>query len=84
MQVQLVIFSAQKDGCSPAEWEDGAGGGSFGRGHGGDPPCARFAVADGATETYDSAALGQSADRLVHVAGTGRRDRGIRTWSATP
>ena len=55
MQVQLVIFSEQKDGCSPADWEDGAGGGSFGRGHDGDPPCARFAVADGATETYDSA-----------------------------
>ena len=55
MQVQLVIFSEQKDGCSPADWEDGAGGGSFGRAQGGDPPCARFAVADGATETYDSA-----------------------------
>ena len=55
MQVQLVIFSEQKDGCSPADWEDGAGGGSFGPAQGGDPPCARFAVADGATETYDSA-----------------------------
>ena len=62
MQVQLVIFSASKDGCAPADWEDGAGGGSFGRGHGGDPACARFAVADGATETYDS---GRWADQLI-------------------
>ena len=62
MQVQLVIFSAQKDGYAPADWEDGAGGGSFDRGHGGDPACARFAVADGATETYDS---GRWADQLI-------------------
>jgi Protein phosphatase 2C len=62
MQVQLVIFSAQKDGCSPADWEDAAGGGSFGRGHGGDAPCARFAVADGATEAYDS---GRWASQLI-------------------
>jgi hypothetical protein len=62
MQVQLIIFSAPKDGCSPADWEDGAGGGPFGRGHSGDPACARFAVADGATETYDS---GRWADQLI-------------------
>lgn len=62
MQVQLVIFSAQKDGYSPADWEDGAGGCSFGRGQGGDPPCARFAVTDGATETYDS---GRWANQLI-------------------
>jgi hypothetical protein len=56
MQVQLVVFSAPKEGYAPAEWEDGAGGGSFGAGatHGGAPPRARFAVADGATETYES------------------------------
>jgi len=62
MQVQLVIFSTPKDGYSPADWEDGAGGGSFGRGRGGDPACARFAVADGATETYDS---GRWANQLI-------------------
>jgi len=54
MQVQLVVFSTQKDGYSPAEWEDGAGGGVFGGAPGADPPYARFAIADGATETYDS------------------------------
>lgn len=62
MQVQLVIFNAQKDGCLPADWEDGAGGGAFGGGPAGDPAWARFAVADGATESYDS---GRWANQLI-------------------
>lgn len=62
MQVQLVIFSEPKDGYAPGDWEDGGGGGAFGRGPGADPACARFAVADGATETYDS---GRWASQLI-------------------
>jgi hypothetical protein len=54
MQVQIVVFSAPKEGYSPGEWEDGAAGGSFGGMRGGDPPRVRFAIADGATETYES------------------------------
>jgi hypothetical protein len=54
MQVQLVVFSAPKQGYTPGEWEDGAAGGSYRGTRGGDPPCVRFAVADGATETYES------------------------------
>jgi hypothetical protein len=62
MQVQIVVFSAPKEGYEPAEWEDGAAAGAFGaapfgaRGEagGGDPPRVRFAVADGATESYDT------------------------------
>src|SRR5271170_2734679 len=56
MQVQFVVYSAPKEGCAPGEWEDGAGDGSFlaHAAHGGDVPWIRFAVADGATETYES------------------------------
>jgi hypothetical protein len=54
MHAQLVVFSCPKEGCPPADWEDGAAGGTFGGTRGGDPPVVRFAVADGATETYES------------------------------
>jgi hypothetical protein len=54
MPVQLVVFSAPKEGYTPDEWEDGAAGGTFGGPRPGDPPGVRFAVADGATETYES------------------------------
>lgn len=54
MQLQLVIYSGPKEGYSPAEWEDGAAGGTFRSERGGDPSIVRFAVADGATETYES------------------------------
>jgi hypothetical protein len=59
MHVQLVIFSAPKDGYEPGEWEDGACGGAFGRGGAfgsgaaSAEPSGRFVVADGATEAYD-------------------------------
>jgi hypothetical protein len=53
MHVQPVIFHAPKQGYSPDEWEDGAKGGFFGVNRDGDP-LVRFAVADGATETYES------------------------------
>lgn len=55
--MQLAVFQAPKEGAERGEWEDGAAGGSFGgAGRGADPPMARFAVADGATETYESRA----------------------------
>ncbi len=85
MQIQLVVFSTQKDGYSPDEWEDGAGGGAIGGVPGQDPPDARFAVADGATETYDSR---RWANQLItsflspgHDGG-GRPDLGRGTMSA--
>lgn len=54
MYAQIVVFQAPKEGYLEGEWEDGAAGGSFGAARGGDPPVARFAVADGATETYEA------------------------------
>ena len=56
MQVQRVTFSAPKEGYRPGEWEDGAADGPLGGVRGGDPPIFRFAVADGATEAYESSA----------------------------
>jgi hypothetical protein len=56
MQAQVVVFSTQKDGNAPHEWEDGAACGSFGDTHGAGPSVVRFAVMDGATETYESRA----------------------------
>jgi hypothetical protein len=53
-RVQVVVFSAPKDGYLPTEWEDGAAAGSFGGSGGGEPSTVRFVVADGATETYES------------------------------
>lgn len=53
MHVQLNVYSAPKEGYRPGEWEDGGAGGAGG-GRGADPAICRFAVADGATETYDS------------------------------
>lgn len=47
MPTQVVIFSAPKVGYQPAEWEDGGGYGPEGS-------TLRFAVADGATEGYES------------------------------
>ena len=54
MHVLSVIFSAAKEGYRPEEWEDGAAAGARGLAPGGDPPAFRFAVADGATESYES------------------------------
>lgn len=54
MRVLPVIFSAPKEGYAPGEWEDGAAAGPRGWTPGGDPPAFRFAVADGATESYAS------------------------------
>jgi hypothetical protein len=49
MQIQMVTFSESKDGNTPEEWQDGAGGGVFGEANG----TARFIVVDGATQAYD-------------------------------
>jgi len=55
MQAEIVVFSAPKEGYAAGEWEDGAAGGYIPSSRPGDPPLVRFAVADGATETYESA-----------------------------
>jgi hypothetical protein len=56
MYLQTVIFTAPKDGNAPSEWEDAAGWSGAARSG---PPAAapdraRFAVADGASEGFDS------------------------------
>ena len=48
MQIQMVTFSAVKDGNAPGEWQDGACGGVAADGRWG-----RFVVLDGATTAYD-------------------------------
>ena len=50
MQLQVVTFSAVKDGNAPEEWQDGAYGGVTGDGTG----MARFVVLDGATGSFDA------------------------------
>jgi hypothetical protein len=52
VQIQMVTFSAAKDGNAPAEWQDGASGGVVANGTGA-PSRARFVVLDGATTAYD-------------------------------
>ena len=52
MQIQMVTFSAAKDGNAPGEWQDGACGGVIPDGTGA-PHRARFVVLDGATTAYD-------------------------------
>jgi len=52
MHIQMVTFSAVKDGNEPGEWQDGAGGGVIADGTG-VPRRARFVVLDGATTAYD-------------------------------
>jgi hypothetical protein len=52
MYIQMVTFSAAKDGNAPGEWQDGAGGGVIPDGTG-VPRRARFVVLDGATTAYD-------------------------------
>src|SRR5215471_19707030 len=52
MYIQMVTFSAVKDGNAPGEWQDGAGGGVIADGTG-VPRRARFVVLDGATTAYD-------------------------------
>jgi hypothetical protein len=48
MQIQMVTFSAVKDGNAAGEWQDGACGGVAA-----DGSWARFVVLDGATTAYD-------------------------------
>src|SRR5262249_46600256 len=48
MQIQMVTFSAAKDGNAPGEWQAGACGGVAA-----DGSWARFVVLDGATTAYD-------------------------------
>jgi hypothetical protein len=91
MQVQMVAFSAQKDGNAPGEWEDGVCEGVFGAppALGLDPPRARFIVLDGATEAYD---VRRWVDQLVtsFMSSDGSRGTGppelnraaMRTWFA--
>src|SRR3978361_1548065 len=52
MQIQMVTFSAAKDGNAPGEWQDGCSGGVIPDGTGA-PHRARFVVLDGATTAYD-------------------------------
>jgi hypothetical protein len=52
MQIQMVTFSAAKDGNAPGEWQDGACGGVVSDGTGA-PRRARFVVLDGASGAYD-------------------------------
>jgi hypothetical protein len=54
MQVQLVVFSAPKEGDEPSQWEDGACGGVFRNGAGAEPSHGRFIVVDGATEGWET------------------------------
>jgi hypothetical protein len=61
MYIQMVTFSAVKDGNAPGEWQDGAGGGVIADGTG-VPRRARFVVLDGATTAYDPA---RWVDQLV-------------------
>ncbi len=53
MHAQIVVYSTQKEGYDPAEWEDGAASDPY-AGARGDSSAVRFAVADGATETYEA------------------------------
>jgi hypothetical protein len=87
MYAQIVVFQAPKEGYSQGEWEDGAVGGSFEGARGGDPPVARFAVADGATETYEAKVwvrhlLGSfmAADRAGAVSGPALERGSMSTW----
>jgi hypothetical protein len=61
MYIQMVTFSAVKDGNAPGEWQDGAGGGVIADGTD-VPRRARFVVLDGATTAYDPA---RWVDQLV-------------------
>jgi hypothetical protein len=54
MWVQLIVFSAPKEGNRPAEWEDGACGGAFAAVGVGDPAYGRFIVLDGASRSYEA------------------------------
>jgi hypothetical protein len=54
VQVQLVVFSAPKEGYAPYEWEDGACGVVLGDGRGTEPSHGRFIVVDGATEAWET------------------------------
>lgn len=87
MRVQIVIFSAPKDGNAPEEWEDGAFGASA---DGRDPRRARFVVVDGATEAYDvrrwrdllvSSFMGSDKDRSAGQPGLDRD--AMRAWFAS-
>jgi len=88
MHIQMVVFSESKAGNAPSEWEDGACGGVMGdSGRDQVPSRARFVVADGATEAYDSV---RWVDQLV-TSFTARDDPGaaprleptaMRTWFA--
>ena len=54
MWVQLIVFSAPKEGYRPAEWEDGACGGIFAAAGADDPAYGRFIVLDGASRSYEA------------------------------
>jgi hypothetical protein len=78
MWVQPVIFSAPKQGYQPSWWEDGGG-------YGAGIDAVRFAVADGATEGYESrrwvSHLLDSFLTADHPDTPGGLDEGsLRTW----
>jgi hypothetical protein len=54
MQAQIVVYSTQKEGYEPTEWEDGAASYPVVGTRGSGLSQVRFMVADGATETYES------------------------------
>lgn len=54
MQLRQIVFSVPKEGDVPADWEDGAAVGMCRDASGQISARARFAMVDGATETYES------------------------------
>jgi hypothetical protein len=87
MYAQIVVFQAPKEGYSQGEWEDGAAGGSFSGRRGGEASVARFAVADGATETYEAKVwvrhlLGSfmAADKAGAMCGPALERGSLSTW----
>ena len=85
MQIQMVTFSAAKDGNAPGEWQDGASGGVVADGTP-VPSRARFVVLDGATTAYDPV---RWVDQLVRsfapsdgTAGPRLEPAAMRGWFA--
>jgi hypothetical protein len=88
VQIQMVVFSEPKAGHAPGLWEDCACGGVVSDAVSGQVPHrARFVVADGATEAYDSL---RWVDQLVTsfapqadaAAAPGLEPAAMRAWFA--
>ena len=78
MQIQMVTFSAAKDGNAPGEWQDGACGGVIPDGTGA-PHRARFVVLDGATTAYDPV---RWVDQLVRSFAPQPDGSSVTFWAA--